>query len=71
MSPFVSGSFVKRDLYRPRCLPDGEVVVDSRHVLKRPRNCSIVISVGRMSRSVVALQASRSAMHCGVDVIVT
>ena len=26
----------KMDLYRPRCLPDGDVVVDSRHGLKSP-----------------------------------
>jgi hypothetical protein len=61
---------VNRALYRPRCRPDGDVVVDSRHEVKRPRNCSIVMSTGRMSRSVAAWQASKSAAHCGVDDIV-
>jgi hypothetical protein len=62
---------VKSALYRPRCLPDGEVVVDSLHDVNRPRNCSIEISAGRMSSSVAALQASRSATHCGVEEIVS
>ena len=41
----------KMDLYRPRCLPEGEVVVDSRQYLNSPCRSSVVIDCFRLSHS--------------------
>ena len=66
ISSSFSGIFVNKALYRPKCRPDGEVVVDSLHDLIFPLNSVSVISYGRRSSSVAALQESNSDWHCGI-----
>ena len=64
------GPSAYRALYRPRCLPDGDVVVDSFHVLILPSKSVLVMQAGIMSKSDTARQVSNSAWHCGTVVIV-
>lgn len=54
-----------RALYLPRCLPDGDVVVDSFQFRIFPLNSAAVISYGKLSSSEVILQKSRSDRHWG------
>ena len=54
---------MKSALYRPRCRPDGDVVVVSRQDLILPANSCSVISAGSMSRSEATLHVVNSAWH--------
>ena len=71
ISSSVCGMLVYKALYLPRCLPEGDVVVFSLHDRILPSNSFAVISDGRRSRSVAALQESSSDWHCGMELIVS
>lgn len=68
---WLCGPGAKRDLYIPRCRPDGDVDVVSFHVVIFPRNSCSVIIAGRTSSSEAALHDWRMADNCGISLKLT
>ncbi len=66
----LGGPSAKSDLYLPRCRPEGEVDVFSRHDLIFPWNSRREIAAGSKSRSEAVRHASRRAWHWGTSFVV-
>ena len=63
---FLCGPLAYSALYRPKCLPDGDVDVVSLQDLILPANSVSSILFGMMSRSDAVRQVSRNAWQCGM-----